>query len=123
MLDPRQVAELTGGADCFLHWHSTDRVLRHEDVSALQELTWGKAVSGAYTATDNDNVLLCASGGTVTLPLAKAGREYEVVMTGTTNVTVNFTGTDTIYGNTSVLLNLQGMALHFKAVSGGWILI
>ena len=123
MIDAYQESALTGGGDCFIHWHSADRVMRREDWSSLEELNWAHEVTGTYTVTNADNILLCPSGGTITLPLSKAGREFEVVMTGTTNVTVQFTSTDLIYGASSVLLNLQGMALHFKAVSGGWVLI
>lgn len=123
MIDPRTESELTSGGDCFAHWHSADRVRTHDDVLRLQELLYEHSVSGTYAITDQDDILLCATGGTLTLPLAKNGREFEVVMTGTTNVTVNLTGTDLIYGAASVLLNAQGMALHFKAVPGGWVLI
>lgn len=123
MIDERQEGELTNGGDCFSHYHSSDRVRTHDDVLRLQELLNEHSVSGTYAITDQDDVLLCAIGGTLTLPRAKNGREFEVVMTGTTNVTVNLTSPDLIYSNSSVLMTLQGMALRFKAVSGGWILV
>lgn len=123
MIDLRIEAELTNGGDCFAHYHSSDRVRTHDDVLRLQELLYEHAVSGTYVVTEQDDILLCATGGTLTLPLAKTGREFEVVMTGTTNVTVLFTGTDLLYGESSVLIEQQGTALHFKAVTGGWILI
>jgi hypothetical protein len=124
MIDPHHEAALVNGGDCFSHWHSTDRVVDHGTLQQLQQLVRETNVSTSpYTVTASDDILLCSAAGSVNFPLAKNGREIEVVMTGTGNVTVNFAGTDTIYGSTSVLLNVQGMALHFKAVSGGWILV
>lgn len=123
MIDPRIEAELTNGGDCFSHWHSSDRIVDHDDIMRSQELLYQHSVSGTYSVTDQDDILLCATGATLTLPLAKTGREFIVVMTGTTNVTVNFTGTDLIYGESSVLIEQQGTALHFKATTGGWILV
>jgi hypothetical protein len=79
--------------------------------------------SATYTVSPTDDILLCSIVTTIIFPIAKNGREIEVVMTGVGDVTVNLAGTDLIYGETSVLLNVQGMALHFKAITGGWILI
>ena len=123
MIDTSQESQLVSGGDCQLHWHSIDRVVRHEDVEQAQAILRQRSVSGTYTITDKDDILLCATGGTLTLPLARAGREFEVVMTGTTGVTVNLTSPDEIYGETSVLLSIQGTALHFKATTGGWIIV
>lgn len=123
MIDQFQQNQLLGGGDCQLHWHSIDRVVRHETLEQTQAIMRQRSVSGTYTITDTDDILLCASGGTLTLPLAKAGREFEVIMTGTTDVTVNLTSPDEIYGETSVLIEEQGTALRFKAVTGGWVFI
>ena len=124
MLDTYQEAVLTGGADCFIHWHSSDRVVDHGTLQQLQQIARETSVTTTpYVVTASDDILLCTIASTVTFPLAKNGREIEVVMTGTGNVTVNFSGTDTMYGNTSVLLNAQGMALRFKAITGGWVLL
>lgn len=123
MIDQFQENQLLSGGDCQLHWHSLDRVVRHEDLEQTQAIMRQRSVSGTYTITDTDDILLCASGGTLTLPLAKAGREFEVVMTGTDPVAVNLSGSDKVYGKTSVLIEEQGTALRFKAVAGGWVLI
>ena len=123
-MDQYQEAVLTGGADCFIHWHSADRVLDHGSLQQLQQVARETSVATTpYVVTASDDILLCSVATTVTFPLAKNGREIEVVMSGTGNVTVNFAGTDTVYGSASVLLNVQGMALRFKAITGGWILI
>lgn len=123
MINPSHESQLTNGGDCPLHWHSSDRVVRHDDVTQGQAILRQRDVSGTYTITEKDDILLCASGGTVTLPLAKGGREFEVVMIGATNVTVATTSPDLVYGASTVLMNVLGMALHFKATSGGWLII
>ena len=123
MLDPVQESSLVSGGDNFDHWHSSDRVPTHATLQRLQQLVRQTSVTGTYTVVDGDDIILCATGATITFPLAKNGREIEVVMTGVIQVIINFTGTDLIYGESSVLLEVQGTALHFKAVAGGWILI
>jgi hypothetical protein len=124
MIDPHHEAALVNGGDCFSHWHSTDRVVDHGTLQQLQQLVRETDVTTTpYTVTPSDDILLCGIAATVTLPLAKNGREIEVIQTGTSNVTVNLAGADTIYGSTSVLLNAQGMALRFKAITGGWVLL
>ena len=115
--------ELTNGGDCHLHYHQSDRVPRQDTIRGLQFVTRVVSVATAYTIMETDDIVEVSVVATVTLPLAKNGREYQVVMTGVGNVTVNLSGTDLIYGNTSVLLNVQGMSLRFKAITGGWILI
>ena len=77
-----------------------------------------------YTVLRGDDIIVCNSVITVTLPLATRGREILVnknFATGT--VTVVPTSTDTIVGSTSALLYTKGTTLHFKAVSGGYIVI
>lgn len=87
-----------------------------------QHVVEGKAGNGTYTVLDTDELLL-STGGTITFPLSTVDREIEVVMTTTVNVTINLAGSDLIYSELSVLMNSKGMALHFKGISGGWILI
>ena len=115
--------ELVGGGDCQLHYHRSDRTARQDFLHGLQTVTRERTVAAGETIQDSDDVVLCATGGTRTLPTARNGREYEIVMTGTSNVTVALSGTDTIYGATTVSMTAQGMALHFKAITGGWIII
>ncbi len=115
---------LVNGGDCTLHHHSADRYPTHVTLSRLQQLTNQRVISTAtYTVASTDDILLIGVVCAVTFPRANNGREIEVVMTGTGNVTVNFAGTDKLYGQTSALLNLQGMALRFKAIVGGWVLL
>jgi hypothetical protein len=114
---------LTGGGDCFEHYHSEDRIPTHDTLSRLQQLARQNTVSTAYSLTKNDDYVSVTGTTTVTLPQAMNGQEFVIINSGTGTVTVNsFTG-DTICGSTSVLLTVQWMALQFKAVSGGWIIV
>ena len=84
-------------------------------------------VTAAYTATENDYVILCdPSGGaiTVTLPTpgstsVPAGREYCVVSNGDTNaVTIATAGAELINGGATV--TLAAAAYHgCRAVTDG----
>lgn len=125
MLDSFQEQQLTGGGDTLLHFHLADRTPTHETVVQGDIAAAAKNVpTDPYTVTESDLFLYCPNGETLTMPLSKAnGREFEVVMTGTDPVTVNLSGSDTVYGETSVYIEIQGTALRFKAVSGGWVFI
>lgn len=115
--------ELVGGGDTLLHFHLADRNPTHQTSNQLQAVQNIQTKAGAtYTLTEQDDIIL-ADGGTYTLPKSKFGKEYEIIMTGSTSVIVNLTSPDEIFGETSVLLEVEGTALRFKAVSTGWVLI
>jgi len=124
-LDSFQEQQLTGAGDTLLHYHLADRLRTHDTVVQAQlAATFRAPPSDPYTVTESDLFLYCPNGETLTMPLSKAnGREFEVIMTGTDPVTVNLSGSDTVYGETSVYIEIQGTALRFKAVSGGWVFI
>ena len=124
-MDARQEALMLNGADCPLHFHSQDRVPTHDTLSALQGVAKQTIPTGEdYTATSQDDYILCAGSCTVTLPPARNGQEYEIVKTFAGGVvTILPSGTDTIIGTTSVLVYVQWTALRFKAISGGWAII
>lgn len=123
MLTPQQESTLTSGGDSFDHFHSADRVVTQRTVRDFHSILRERNVSGSYVLTDSDDVLLCTSTATIQFPLAKNGREFEVVLLGAGPVTCICASTDLVYGAASVVLDLPGTALHFKAISGGWILI
>lgn len=124
-LDTYHEQQLTGGGDTLLHYHLADRTPTHESVVQGTIAAAAKVVpTDPYMVTESDFYLYCANGETLTMPLSKAnGREFEVIMTGTDPVTVNLSGSDEVYGETSVLIEEQGTALRFKAVSSGWVFI
>lgn len=117
-------ATLLNGGDCFLHWHSSDRVPRQDFLHGLQQVTRERTITAAtYSVVDTDDILLCGVSTTITMLPAIDGREIEVVMTGTDPITVNLTTPDLVYGESSVIIEEQGTALRFKAISGGWVFI
>lgn len=116
---------LTGGGDCFEHYHSSDRTPTHDTLHRLRELDKKTTPTASpYTVTQQDDFLFAAAGETIIFPASKGnGREIEVIMSGTLPVTISLSGSDTVCGETSVLIEEQWTALRFKAVSGGWVLI
>lgn len=116
---------LTGGGDCFEHYHSSDRTPTHDTLHRLRELDKKTTVpTDPYTVAQQDDLLLAAMGEMINFPSSKGnGREIEVIMSGTLPVTISLSGSDTVCGETSVLIEEQWTALRFKAVSGGWVLI
>lgn len=122
-MDAQQEQKLISAGDCFLHYHSSDRQATHDTLEQLQQLEIVKTRASPYTATDKDDIILVPGGGTIILPLAKNGGEFQVIMVGSSPVTVELSGTDLIYGETSVILTTKGTALRFKAIIGGWIII
>lgn len=116
---------LIDGGPSYDHWHPVDRIPTHDTLQQLRQLD-NKITIGTdpYVVRAQDDILLAASGETITFPVSKNnGREIEVVMSGVLPVTVNMGGSDTVCGEASVLIEEQWTALRFKSVSGGWILI
>lgn len=122
-LDPT----LVNGGDCFAHYHSEDRVPRHDTLKGLQSVAERRSVTGDTTLTDsNDFVLVDTSAGNVmiTLPRALGGKEYEVTKTSPFNyIAVVPAAGETILGETEVRIFNQWTSIRFKAVAGGWIAI
>ena len=122
---PQQEALMLNGADCPLHYHSSDRIPNHDTLNGLQAIA--KQVyptNSTYIVTEEDDYILCNGICTVTLPPAKNGNEIEVVKLFNGNYIIILpTGTDTLLGDTSVIVYEQWTALRFKAIAGGWILI
>ena len=60
----------------------------------------------------------------VTLPVAKNGREIEVMKDAEANyVSIVPTSPETILGETEVRVYNYGTSLRFKAVNGRWVII
>ena len=123
MLTPQQESTLTSGGDSFDHFHSADRVVTQGTVHDLQSVLREREVSGNYTVVDSDDIILCMAPSTISLPKAKNGREFEVVAASTSSVLCICYGSDLIYGESSVMFTSVGMALRFKAIISGWILV
>jgi len=116
--------------------------LRMRELVRHLEVLFGQVVidttRGAYAVTsstalgsEDDVVLVDTSGGavTVTLPvisdsMVRLKREYAVVLTDATNtLTVAPSGTDTVVGDTDVVVTVQWTALRFRATPGNWVIV
>ena len=122
-MTPEQEVSLTSFGDCFEHYHSSDRQVTHYTLEQLQQATLVKDRAAPYTLTAQDDIVMVSGGGTIILPRALNGGEFKVIMSGTLNITVQLTSPDLVYGQSSVIMTVKGMALHFKAITGGWIII
>ena len=124
MLDPRSEQELTGGGDTLLHYHLQDRATN----AGLQSDARVSSVSATtYTATYDDDFILLDTTLvpiTVYLPLARNGREIEVVYDlGVNNVTIVPQTGETVMHEPDAVLTLKGTALRLKAIDTNWVII
>lgn len=116
--------DLINGGDCHRHFHSDDRTPTHDTLARLQQLNTQVSPSSAYAVRASDDIIQIRAGVPVTMPLSAGnGREYEVVALDDVPFLISLTSPDTIFGETSVLVEVAGTALRFKAITGGWIFI
>lgn len=124
-LDTYQFQQLTGQAECYIHFHPR-QALDQVSAAQLEDATRIKAVTAAtYTVLASDEQLSFAQTCTITLPPAAKGKEYHITLTASgATLTINPTSPDTIMGDTSMLIEEQWTSLHLKAdESSNWILI
>ena len=75
-MTPWQETALTGGGDCFTHWHSEDRRPTQDFLHGLHSVANTVVASSNITLTGNEDVLrvdTSAGDVIVTLPYAKGG--------------------------------------------------
>lgn len=123
MLTYEQESSLTSRGDNFDHHHSSDRVMTQDSLHQLHQIARVSSQTSPYTLSEKDDIVMLPLGGIIILPEARNGGEFEVIMSGTAVITIQLSGSDLIYGETSVIMNTQGTALRFKAISGGWVII
>ncbi len=125
MNDQRE-SQLYGNAENFEHYH-TSEPFNQSNVAELQGATTVNPVTGDYTLTSRDDIILVdtSSGPVViTLPEAAQGREYEVVKAAEGSyVSVVPTNPDSVLWNEEVRFYNRGTAIRFKATTGNWIAI
>lgn len=123
-MNPRDEAALTGGGDCFLHFHSEDRRPTQDSLHGLQSVGQFTTLSTNTTLKGSEDVVYVdtsLSDITITLPNAVGGREITVIKTSMLNtLTVNTTAPDTIQGLSSVSFTTQWTARTFKEYQGNW---
>lgn len=123
---PQQEALLINGGDCPLHYHSIDRVVNHDTLNALESITNQRVITAAfYTATEDDDIIICTNTCTVTLPIAKNGKRFTVIKTfAGSSVIINCAGADTINGAATDTIITQWDTRTLNAlIIGGWIIL
>lgn len=126
-LSPEQSSQLVGGGECFIHYHPKE-ILGFTERLELMEATPVINVVGDYTPTRADEIIIVdtsAASATVTLPLASKGREFQIVKGTEQNALyIAPTAPDTIIGSDiGVVVYNAFTSLHFKSITGGYILL
>jgi hypothetical protein len=123
VLDQYQHQQLTGQAECYIHFHP--RVpLDQTSAAELENATRVKAITLPYTLTAADEQVSVSATGTLTLPPVARGKEYHVTLvTAGDTLTIVPTSPDTVMGDTSLIATVQWTSFHLKADSTNWFLI
>ena len=122
-MTPQQEAELTGGGDCFAHFHSEDRKATQELLQGLHGVAEQRTFSASTTLTGSENYVLvdAAAPVNITMPVARNGLEVEVgKRSGVGTVTVLPQGSDTILLGPGVSFTGVGTSIRFKAFGTDW---
>lgn len=126
-MTPWQEAALTGGGDCFTHWHSEDRRPTQDFLHGLHTVANTVVASADTTLTGNEDVVrvdTSASDVTITLPYAKNGIEVTIIKTSALHtLIIKGSGTETINGDNTHTYATIWSARTFKAIDGQWSII
>lgn len=121
MVNYNELGTLVGGGDCQEHYHSSDRFPPRSSLLWMWSLEKVTKITDNYSVTSNDDIVVVdATGKTVTLPVALNGRHIIISRLSGTNTIVP-SGADTIAGGASVTLDSSKTVWRLKAISGGWI--
>ena len=119
---PLDDPSLTGGGDCFSHWHSSDRQPTHDFLAGLQGVVKVKFPTTSYSVDILDDFhLVNTTGGvvTATLPPANSNRLITFVRTaGASKVTLVRSGTNTVNGTTSLDITSSYSPVRLLALKG-----
>lgn len=124
MLSSNQESNLVSGGDCFEHYHSSDRVVTHDDAVALTELEKTQlAINGATVVSkDADYVLVDTASGnaTLTLPHPNGLRRVVVLKTAAANTVTISSPVGTINGVATLVLSAAYAVATLKAIGGNY---
>lgn len=124
MINTQQEASLLSGGDCFLHWHSQDRVATHSMLSDLISLEKTQFVVDGGTVVDPeaDYVLVDTTAGnaTLTLPQPVIGRKLVLLKTAAGNTATLSSPTGDINGAATLVLTAAYEAAVLKAIAGNY---
>lgn len=95
----------------------------HGESKLLNKVVNYKIKSANYTLTDEDVVVECDSLLTITLPTAVGitGREYNIIRSGSGNVTITPNGAETINGQSNLVLTEQYSSVVIYSNGVQWI--
>ena len=125
-LTPQQVATLTGGGDCFDHWHSSDRAANEANQGAASNVPTIEVNTNTTLPVESAFVIVDtgAASITITLPLSNGGVEIEIVKNHPANrMIIACSGSNTILARDSLIAYNYGTAVRLKAISNGWLII
>lgn len=126
-LDERQLNELIGGGECYLHHHPVDQVFNHIQLEQMQATMIVTNVSAAYTALESDDIIVAdttAGNVTITLPLAKNSKEFIVCKKVAANsLIIAFSGGELVFGAATITMTTIMDGRRLKAIPGGYILL
>lgn len=116
-------SQLLNGGLCVLHEH--DVVLaEHKHVDALQSLEVVVSLAVDHVVDYREDIIIIdttAANRVVTLPLSRGGRKFCIVKSSAANnLTVQFTGGETMFGAATVVLTAIG-SKWFKGIAQGYI--
>lgn len=128
-MTPADEQSLTGGGDCFSHYHSEDRRPTQLTLHSLYSVSREVSVSSDYVLSDNDDfILVDTSVGNVTVTLPKAINQIEVeiqkLSSANTLIIQRQNSGDTILNQSlPVSVTVGNSSLRFKAMGSDWRII
>jgi hypothetical protein len=103
---------------------NNELLVTQELIDQVQSAMQVRKVNQSYLANYNDNIILVdtsLANLTVTLPLAKNGKEFIIVKGSASNgLTVQFSGADKMFGLGNISM-LELGTRRLKSIPGGYI--
>lgn len=92
--------------------------------AALAALSFIRTTSADTTLSASDETVIVSAGATVTLPKASnyKNKQFNIIRSGTSNVTVAVTGADTISGQSSLTLVVQWASVVVISDGLNWVI-
>lgn len=127
-MDAQAETALTGGGDCPLHWHSSDREATHDRwLQYLQNEEYVSIGSGSSDVPRSvDYVLVDTSAGSATLMLPDPGHRLSVtiIRTSASNIVTIDSPSGNINGAATYVIPATAYAhAKFKALGGNYYVV
>ena len=119
-----QESSLVSGGDCFIHWHSSDRVITHDDLTTLIESeTYKSVINGTTVIPAGVNYVLAdstAGDSNLTIAAAGLGLAMTVVKLVAGNDVIVTPAAGLINGSASYTMTAAYEVAKFKALGGNY---